>query len=153
MGLLDEAIREHLELKRRSGGDPTVIAHQEQEALDPVFPEAAAPAGEIPADGQAADGGEPLAPALEPQTEIGDGHAEVEPPPPLAADFSSVGQETAELDMQAVLDADGFHDGAAEPAAAAPRNTDEDSFEWEAPPASAQPSQEPDPGQERLSFE
>jgi hypothetical protein len=36
MGLLDEAIREHLELKRRHGADPTEVARQEQEALGPA---------------------------------------------------------------------------------------------------------------------
>jgi hypothetical protein len=36
MGLLDEAIREHLELKRRRGGDPTEIERLEREALGPV---------------------------------------------------------------------------------------------------------------------
>jgi hypothetical protein len=33
MGLLDDAIREHLELKRRHGGDPGEIERQEHEAL------------------------------------------------------------------------------------------------------------------------
>ena len=33
MGLLDDAIREHLELKRRHGADPTEVARQEREAL------------------------------------------------------------------------------------------------------------------------
>ena len=33
MGLLDDAIREHLELKRRSGADPSDIARLELEAL------------------------------------------------------------------------------------------------------------------------
>ena len=36
MGLLDDAIREHLELKRRHGADPSEVARQEQEALGPV---------------------------------------------------------------------------------------------------------------------
>ena len=36
MGLLDDAIREHLELKRRRGGDAGEIARQEQEALGPA---------------------------------------------------------------------------------------------------------------------
>src|SRR5947209_671758 len=36
MGLLDEAIREHLELKRRRGADPAEISIQEQEALGPA---------------------------------------------------------------------------------------------------------------------
>jgi hypothetical protein len=33
MGLLDDAIREHLELKRRHGADPNEVERQEQEAL------------------------------------------------------------------------------------------------------------------------
>ncbi len=129
MGLLDEAIREHLELKRRSGGDPTEIAHQEREALDPVFPEES-PAGDEPLDADA----EPAAPA---------------------GDFSSVGQETAELDMRAVLDADGdgVAEASAEPASASPARADEGSFEWEAPPSDQAPPAEPGPGQERLDFE
>jgi hypothetical protein len=36
MGLLDDAIREHLELKRRRGADPTEVAREETEALGPV---------------------------------------------------------------------------------------------------------------------
>jgi hypothetical protein len=36
MGLLDDAIREHLELKRRRGADPSEIAREETEALGPV---------------------------------------------------------------------------------------------------------------------
>ncbi len=36
MGLLDDAIREHLELKRRRGADPAEIQRDEQEALGPV---------------------------------------------------------------------------------------------------------------------
>ena len=35
MGLLDDAIRQHLELKRRHGADPSEVARQEQEALGP----------------------------------------------------------------------------------------------------------------------
>jgi len=36
MGDLDDAIREHLELKRRRGADPAEVAREEQEALSPV---------------------------------------------------------------------------------------------------------------------
>jgi hypothetical protein len=36
MGLLDDAIREHLELKRRRGADPDELARAEHEALGPV---------------------------------------------------------------------------------------------------------------------
>ncbi len=48
MGLLDDAIREHLDLKRRRGADPSEVARLEQEALGPVRREPA-PASE-PAD-------------------------------------------------------------------------------------------------------
>ncbi len=43
MGLLDDAIREHLELKRRGGADPHEVAREEQEALQPIG------IGELPA--------------------------------------------------------------------------------------------------------
>ena len=44
MGLLDDAIREHLELKRRRGADPDEVARQEDEALgDPRSGEFAKP--------------------------------------------------------------------------------------------------------------
>ena len=36
MGLLDDAIREHLDLKRRRGADPTEIERAERDALGPV---------------------------------------------------------------------------------------------------------------------
>jgi hypothetical protein len=44
MGLLDDAIREHLDLQRRRGADPTEVERAEREALGPVrrAPEAAA---------------------------------------------------------------------------------------------------------------
>jgi hypothetical protein len=36
MGLLDDAIREHLDLKRRRGADPAEVEQAEREALGPV---------------------------------------------------------------------------------------------------------------------
>src|SRR5438309_116458 len=36
MGLLDDAIKEHLELKRRRGADPNEVERLEREALGPV---------------------------------------------------------------------------------------------------------------------
>ena len=36
MGLLDDAIKDHLELKRRHGADPTEVARLEHEALGPA---------------------------------------------------------------------------------------------------------------------
>ncbi len=51
MGMLDEAIREHFDLKRRNGADPAVIAIEEREALgDPAQREARA--AEIAAEGE-----------------------------------------------------------------------------------------------------
>jgi hypothetical protein len=46
MGLLDDAIREHLELKRRRGADPSEVSQQEQEALGPVRRDLAPEPGE-----------------------------------------------------------------------------------------------------------
>ena len=43
MGLLDDAIREHLDLKRRRGADPAEIERAEREALGPVRREAPLP--------------------------------------------------------------------------------------------------------------
>jgi hypothetical protein len=49
MGLLDDAIREHLELKRQRGADPGEVERQEREALGaPKQAEFAAPAEEEP---------------------------------------------------------------------------------------------------------
>jgi hypothetical protein len=75
MGLLDDAIREHLELKRRHGADPDEVARQEREALGPgqrnefAHPEAEGPAEEAattvlpaaepPAEEDALPAGEP----------------------------------------------------------------------------------------------
>ena len=59
MGLLDDAIREHLELKRQHGGDPSEIERQEHEAFGPggrpaaPAEDAAAPAPEP--DGEPAE--------------------------------------------------------------------------------------------------
>ena len=48
MGMLDDAIREHLELKRRHGADPQEVARQEDEALGP-------PAGREPDEEEHSD--------------------------------------------------------------------------------------------------
>jgi hypothetical protein len=135
MGLLDEAIRDHLELKRRRGADPTEIAREQSEALDPVFPaepvaaDRAAPQGQPDDSPTAAEGEQGLE-----QTQPG---------------ASTIGQETAELDMQSVLDGD------AQPAGTLHAGgTAEEELEWEMPDSStADPPPEPLPGQERLSFE
>jgi hypothetical protein len=153
MGLLDDAIREHLELKRRRGADPGEIAHQERAALEPVFADEQAPAedgaGHFDGAGQLDDGehheqvaavqvepaiAEPAAVEATGGHRSGSHEAHDGEEPPLA-EFASPGQETAEIDMQAVL-------------------AEEESFDWEAPRrAEAEPIPEEVPGQERLSFE
>jgi hypothetical protein len=60
MGLLDDAIREHLELKRQHGADPSEVARQEREALGAAQraaaeAEAAAAAAQAPQAADAAD--------------------------------------------------------------------------------------------------
>ena len=120
MGLLDDAIREHLELKRRRGADPAEVAREQREAL------AAAPDREArPESGDAAE--EPLG----------------EAPQPAAETLASVAsgetgslEETAELDMNAVLE----H----EPPPESARTGEDDSLEWEvAEQIESQPGPEP----------
>ncbi|MGP0101136.1 MAG: hypothetical protein ACLPUT_05880 [Solirubrobacteraceae bacterium] len=154
MGLLDEAIREHLELKRRRGADPSAVAREEREALAPVFPDESVADGDESAD----DAPEPveIAPAAVPA----DGRPHDDE---RLADLSAVGQETAELDMQAVMEedpdaADGgspvgpIVDGPAPAYAGEPAA--EDSLDWGFPGDRERGSVPEDiPGQERLSFE
>jgi hypothetical protein len=75
MGLLDDAIREHLDLKRRRGADPADIERAEREALGPVRrgPEVG---GESAA---------PLEPGLEPEAERFDSEERL-PAQPTAAE-------------------------------------------------------------------
>jgi hypothetical protein len=57
MGLLDDAIREHLDLKRRRGADPTEVELAEREALGPVRRNREAPEASEVDEEQVADGG------------------------------------------------------------------------------------------------
>jgi len=65
MGLLDDAIREHLELKRRHGANPTEIADLEREAFGPArrAPEPLAVPDEAPVP-------EPGVPAADAEPEV-----------------------------------------------------------------------------------
>jgi hypothetical protein len=174
MGLLDDAIRDHLELKRRRGADPSEIAREEREALEPVFPDEPRPAS-LDGEPQAAGvlDGEP--PHGDPLLEA----AEAADPPADALAAQTFGEETAEFDMQAVLeeevpelddaavagsesrptappvaaDAVAADASAAEDLRPAPAG-EEDLLEWEVPGrADAEPPPEPLPGQESMSFE
>jgi len=128
MGLLDDAIREHLELKRLSGADPGAVAREEQDALGPVR-----------RGGEADPGGQDASEAdLSPDA---DGSS----PPNLAlgaaAELSAAGQKTIEINMEAELasGADPEHE-ASRSARAAPvvhpahaQTTADESLEWEVP--------------------
>jgi hypothetical protein len=115
MGLLDDAIREHLELKRRRGADPDEVARLEDEALgDPRSGEFAQPETaleELPA-AEPEPVAEPEPPAPEPPLETPDPAAaapaprdepwlddEDRPEPP-------VGQPTAEFAPPAAEEAE-----------------------------------------------
>jgi len=166
MGLLDDAIREHLELKRRSGADPGAIAQAEQDALDPIFPEEPR-AGEldgapfvegsgdehVAAEHLAADGEEFAGAAAQPGPIDAQSAAQPEEP-----DFSTVGQETAELDMRTVLEQD-THAASGPAGTPPPRATSTveqgqgEELEWEVANSRREPMPEEIPGQERLTFE
>jgi hypothetical protein len=176
MGLLDEAIREHLELKRRRGADPGEVAREEREALDPVprREPRAAPTYETGTFVTGASAPEPAPPAVE-----SDEGASEEP---MASAFAELGggefstarqQETVELDMEQEL---GEQEPTQEPvdrSQSSPRFTrrssgeeherheEGGSFEWETPgvPAGYRSNADGDaphaeiPGQERFALE
>src|SRR3954453_3732816 len=91
MGLLDDAIREHLELKRRRGADAGELERQEQEALGPARKgEFARPDGEAPPAEAAPQ--EPAVPAVEEPPE-----APAPPEEPLAEAPPPAEQPVAEV--------------------------------------------------------
>jgi hypothetical protein len=86
MGLLDDAIREHLELRRRHGADAALVAREEHDALG--------------------DSGDAVGTADESYGTVGEAaHDHIDDGAGPAS--GSVGQETVELDMADVLYADG----------------------------------------------
>jgi hypothetical protein len=103
MGLLDDAIREHLELKRLRGADPELVARGEHEAFGPVR-------GDEPTGTD--DDEVALADLLEADDDssVEDDSTQESQPNDNDRDFSNVGQETAELDMRSVLGEVSSHD-------------------------------------------
>jgi hypothetical protein len=122
MGLLDDAIREHLELKRLNGADPGAVAREEHDALGPVLRES-----EAHEDGQ--EGKE----ASQSDAERTASEAEQ----PQAHQSLSTSQETVEINMDAELARGGHREQVPEPSPAAPvahlQTKSEESFEWEVP--------------------
>ena len=113
MGLLDDAIREHLELKRRRGADAEEVTRQEQEALG--APQRAEFAGAAPAataepdaiedapveDAPAPDLEPEPVPEREPEPDIPLDQATVEytPPPPDEPEEPSAPPQDGEEDV------------------------------------------------------
>jgi hypothetical protein len=130
MGLLDDAIREHLELKRLRGADPGAVAREEQDALGPVRRE-----------GEAEDGGQGGGEEKVSPDAGGSFFPDSESAP--ATNSSTAGQETIEINMEAELAAgssSGHEQEATQPKRAAPvahpahtQATTEESLEWEVP--------------------
>jgi hypothetical protein len=107
MGILEDAIREHLDLKRSHGADAQEIARQEREALSPAVrePEAAASPAP-PAEALApADGSDPSAPTSAPAAPV-EGSDPAPPTPaaharePAAPLASDPGQPTESFDPE-----------------------------------------------------
>ena len=154
MGLLDDAIREHLELKRRRGADPDEVAREQQEALNAAGERRLANAGAPDAGGPTSAA--PVEATVAPEI---DGHSastaeDRDEDSSLAQTAHVAGaDETAELDMSSVLgDGDDGEDPSAPPAemqageqadasaqAVPARSTtkedtaDDESLEWEVP--------------------
>ncbi|TMK99154.1 MAG: hypothetical protein E6G34_06575 [Actinobacteria bacterium] len=91
MGLLDDAIRDHLELKRRRGADPGEVAREQREALAPPGGYDEGPATDLPIESVASE-------LSDQQTGGAPAHAS----DPSGAAAASAG-ETAEIDMQDVF--------------------------------------------------
>jgi hypothetical protein len=167
MGLLDEAIREHLELRRRSGADPSLVAREEQEALASVSRD---DDGELDADGgSVAEAAVDPAPVEHSEPEPVPAH-ELAPEPvqaeqPAAA-MPMLSEETQELDMVATMadesapkeDASSPTWSLAERLEAAEDAGEEPvygSLDWDEIPDDDESHTAPEeiPGQEHLSFE
>jgi hypothetical protein len=163
MGLLDDAIREHLELKRRRGANPEEVAREQREALDVVGERAV---GSDVADDADPTAAAPSAAAIDSPDIDRDGVSEADgsagDPAPAQANPAAAG-ETAELDMSSVLgegddvedqstaptEADaGEQHASARPVPAAPA-TEEDSLEWEVPGDAAEADSD-EPGEDVL---
>ena len=143
MGLLDDAIKEHLELKRRHGADPGEVARLEHEALGPARRDPAPAAVEEPVAAEPApvadddpfvdDTGEHDEVIAEERLEAPIHHIEPEPEPvaeearaPAPEPPIEVDQPTRQFSLEEVEAATAGPEAPAEPAPPA---------EAEAPPA------------------
>jgi hypothetical protein len=112
MGLLDDAIKEHLELKRRRGADAEEVSRLEQEALGPPqrgeFAGATAPAEAAePADAPLSPPAEPAQETEEPEPEPRDATEDEPPAEPEAPEEIVIDQPTVEYAPPAEPPAEG----------------------------------------------
>ena len=78
--MLDDAIREHLELKKRAGASPEEVARLEHEAFGPVRREAPAPTADEPEDEEPGED-EPEAAEVPPEAPAPEQPPATPPPP------------------------------------------------------------------------
>src|SRR3954471_7505068 len=87
MGALDDAIREHLELKRRHGASEEDIRQAEAEALGPARRAPGSGIGAMPDETALDEAGMPApVEAFEPPPDPGSAVHDAPPPPPLPGD-------------------------------------------------------------------
>jgi hypothetical protein len=125
MGLLDEAIREHLELKRRAGADAGEVARQEREALGPVVR------------------GDPLTSDLPPNQPIYEGH----PPDQFEPEHYDEPEDEFEDEFDEPQEPETSEHQAEPPQAAAPAHYPPAAPPAH-PPAAHPPGEEPHAGQD-----
>ncbi len=139
MGLLDDAIRDHLELKRRRGADPTEVAREQRDALSArVRVTRLEPGAHETADGLEPEGAA-AAPKPGPPTSNGSDQLG------LGETRAQLDQDTAEFDMTAVLSEGGEAPQDEIPArnriagaatdGSQPAELTDDSLDWDFPPA------------------
>lgn len=142
MGLLDDAIREHLELKRLRGADPGAVAREEDDALGPV------PRRDDSANVD--EGGHGPSPAAHEDDALPPSDSS---PTAEAGNSTAGGQETVEINMEAELESDddfnrspeADRDTRAKPVAhpASARTISDESLEWEVPDEPEVPAEGP----------
>ena len=137
MGLLDDAIRQHLELKRRHGADPGEVAELEREALGPVRR------------------GEALrVPVEAPAAEVGDDHAAADPQGPSGsssisrAEEASYQQTVGESDPDVLAESTETHGLAVDEEASYEETLLEADEQFEQAPAPAPAAAPADPAEE-----
>jgi hypothetical protein len=100
MGVLDDAIREHLELKRQHGASQGEIEQQEQEALGPPGRQPAAPAeADAAVPEEPAAEAEPVAEEPEVEVPVEPEASEPEPEPAVAEEPEPESREPASVSV------------------------------------------------------